>query len=414
MILANRAAIGLLAAAILLDTTADADEPIGSLELVEKVSRSSLGSVTSVEVSKDGRHLYAAAWNSSSVNAFTRDKQTGKLTHLQEYVDEEYLDGAVALRLSPGNRYAVVTSFRSGTVSLFERQENGELNLKDVAVNGENDVTGIDFAIDTTFSPDGKFVYVANGRGLEGITTFAINDGKLEFLDQNSGIDGCLDNTRGLLVHPDKKSLFAASCSSGSVVIFDRDLETGIPELRQIVEDDDDFVLGLEGVMALAISPDGKFVYTNSGRFSGDSSVGVFEYSSSTGRLEVIQELSGDDGTLANYVGGNEIVCSADGRNIYAIATRSSSIACLSRDVATGQLEFMSTVDDKDGTISGAAGICMSPDDRFVYVAAENTETISVFQRAGVESDSDKTGNTNTAADVTKDAESEDTDTKNE
>ena len=31
--------------------------------------------------------------------------------------------------------------------------------------------------------------------------------------------------------------------------------------------------------------------------------------------------------------------------------------------------------------VAGAAGICLSPDGKFVYVAAETSQTISVFRR---------------------------------
>lgn len=360
-----------------------ADEPFdGSLELVSKTARPTLAGVTSVEVSKDGRYLYAAAWQSDAVNVFSRDLDSGELTHLQEIVDDEYLDGAVALRLSSDGKYAVATSFQSGTVCLFQIAEDGQLDMKDVVVDGENDVAGLDFAIDATFSKDGKFVYCANGRGIDGISTIAVEDDKLRFIETNAGIDGCLQNARAVVAHPDGETILVAGSEANSLVVFDRDAESGTTDLRQIIEDDDDFVLGIEGIMGLALSEDGRFVYSNSGRFRGDSSVGTFEYDKATGRLDVVQELSGDDGTIKSFAGGNEILCAKDGLNVYALATRSSAMACFTRDIDSGKLKYQSTLENVDGSLAGAAGICISPDDRYVYVAAENSGSISVFRRS--------------------------------
>ena len=128
------------------------------------------------------------------------------------------------------------------------------------------------------------------------------------------------------------------------------------------------------------MSPEGKFVYTSSGRFHGDNSVGVFKFNKD-GELSLVQEIVNDEGALRNFVGGNEIAVSPDGRNVYAVASRSGSLACFERDSKTGKLEYLETIVDEEGRVGAAAGIGISPDGNFVYVAAESSNTVSIFRR---------------------------------
>ena len=39
-------------------------------------------------VDEDGKFLYAAAWKAAAINVYQRDLRSGRLTHVQEIVDE--------------------------------------------------------------------------------------------------------------------------------------------------------------------------------------------------------------------------------------------------------------------------------------------------------------------------------------
>jgi len=74
---------------------------------------------------------------------------------------------------------------------------------------------------------------------------------------------------------------------------------------------------------------------------------------------------------------------SPDGRNVYAAATRSASVASFRRDPESGKLTCRATIPDcAEGGPNGAAGIDISPDSQFVYVATEDKSVISIFERA--------------------------------
>ena len=67
---------------------------------------------------------------------------------------------------------------------------------------------------------------------------------------------------------------------------------------------------------------------------------------------------------------------------VYAAATRSGSLAAFQRDATTGKLTFLETLTDgAPADLAGAAGVGISPDSRFIYVAAEEKKAISVFRR---------------------------------
>ena len=102
----------------------------------------------------------------------------------------------------------------------------------------------------------------------------------------------------------------------------------------------------IEGQFGVNSSPDGKFLYVCSGRFSGNDAVSVFRVTDER-KLVPIQAIVNREEGLT-FVGGNEAIVSPDGRNVYATATVSGTIVCFARDPQTGRLRLIqSIVDDK-------------------------------------------------------------------
>ncbi|MCA1686696.1 MAG: lactonase family protein, partial [Planctomycetia bacterium] len=202
------------------------------------------------------------------------------------------------------------------------------------------------------------------------------------WVESNPGKDGCFANCRGLAVHPDGKTLLVASSSAGTLVVLDTDKGTGKTTVLQVVKDEQDGVHGLAGVMGVALSPDGRFAYTSAGRFTGDSAVSAFRIDGER-RASVVQEFPNGGGELKGFEGGNGLLVSPDGRYVYAAATLSGSVACFRRDRESGKLTYLETLSNggKNGSLAAAAGLGISPDGRFVYVAAEDDGAITVYRR---------------------------------
>ncbi len=213
------------------------------------------------------------------------------------------------------------------------------------------------------------------------VVSFRIEDGKLVIVGTDAGKAGCYAGGRGLAFHPDGKTLFVVCNRAGTLVVADRDPIAGWTRVRQVIKDEEGNVHGLDGAMGVVVSRDGRFVYVNSGRFQGDNAVSVFRLSTN-GRLSLVQEIINGQGLLNGFEGGNNLAITPDGLNVYAVATRSGTIACFSRDPGTGKLTLIETIPDgAEGNGFGAASASISPDGRFVYVPTEDKKAISIFRR---------------------------------
>lgn len=146
----------------------------------------------------------------------------------------------------------------------------------------------------------------------------------------SSGEGDDLAGSRGLAILPDCKRLITANYHGNTIAVLDCDMSAGTVTVRQVLKDDENGVHALEGAFGVATSADGKFVYTSSGRFVGDQAVCAFVMKGD-GTLTVLQEFTARQENFGPFRGGNDIVVSPDGRNVYVVATESGSLACLER-----------------------------------------------------------------------------------
>jgi 6-phosphogluconolactonase (cycloisomerase 2 family) len=372
------------------------------LTLVEAVNRGDLSKVVRSAISSDGRFLYAASWNPGRLAVFGRDLASGRLTHVQTIGDKPEVAGATSIALSPDGRLVAVAAFHSRNVILFRRDpQSGRLTQLETAGGAGQ---GMAYPVSAVFSPDGKFVCVADdgGRpGPGGVRIFRLERETLVETAMDEGRDRCYYGARSAAFHPDGKTLFVACCRPGSLVVADFDPKTGATKVRQILwaggNHGHDFsrlevgdVTGIRGVTDVAISTDGRFATTCSGRFGGDTGVTSFQFGAD-GHLSFVQAIQSAGKGVGKFQGGNQIALSPDGRSVYAAGTLTGVVACAARDPQTGKLTPGPVFPDggppgapaapgRPGGL-GAAGITISPDGRFVYVATEDKSTLSVFER---------------------------------
>ena len=353
----------------------------GGLKFESAVTRDDLTSVNSVEISPDGRYLYATPWALGAVVVFQRETGDGRLTHLQTLRDAR-LAGDTGITFSPSGKYAVAACFNAKTAVLMHCDTNtGQLKILHSVRQGEDEVTGLDWPIDANFSPDGRFVYVLDGNK-GGIMIFKVGEDKLEWQKYYTGKEGCLAGARGATLSPDGKLMYVAGSRANALTVLERDAEKGGLRVKQILRDGEENVGGLAGVFGVTCSPDGEFIYTTSGRFEGDSAVGVFRRESD-GKLKLVHELIAERDELPGFLGGNRLVLSPGAQQLYAVASRSGAVACFERDTKTGRIKVQEifTGADGKGITAGAAGVAISPDGKYVYIAAEGEATISIYRR---------------------------------
>lgn len=359
------------------------------LKHLTTLKREDMQGVCGLEMSPDGKFVYAAAWQSNSINVFRRDEATGQLEHVQALVDPANLQGVVCIRINPTGKLALAVSFGSKTVTLLSRDpEKGTLAVAHAAGPELGPGMSLTWPIQGDFSPDSKFIYAVDDRA-GAVAVFEVTgEGRLKWVQFSEGKDGCFQGARSLAMHPDGKTVLVGGMRSGTLAVLDRDGATGRIEVRQVLVDGQSDgtkqIGGLAGIHGVDISPDGKHAYTTAGRFAGDQAIGAYQFGDD-GKLKLLKEFVADESDLVNFQGGNKGYISADGRSFYACGTVSQSLACFTRKPATGELSFVATIhNDSTGAGSelGPANLQCSPDGRFAYLTLETNAAISIFERA--------------------------------
>ena len=233
----------------------------------------------------------------------------------------------------------------------------------------------MDFVIDAEFSDDNRFVYTAAANG---VGVFKLEGEKLSFIQAESA-GGQLRGVRGVTISPNGSWIYGPAYLSGTLGVLRRDAATGKVDVVQIVKDGENDVNTLAGAFRAACSPDGKHVYVSSGRFTGSQSITVFG-AAPDGKLTLVEAYVNGEGGFDNFQGGNGIVVSADGTRVYAVASISDRLFRFRRDPASGKLTFLGSQQVGANQTPGSAGVCFSPDGKFVYVADENANAIVVFR----------------------------------
>lgn len=349
-----------------------------------------LQSVTSTELSPDGNYVYAAAFNSDTANVWKRDPATGMVNRVQFLADED-MDAIVALRMAPNGKYMAGVSFKN-IVTLFSRNpENGTLTYLSKVTPMENNAGELDFPIELRFSPDSRFVYVGCDTSLE---VLQLQNDKLMGV-QSEIAGGEVSGLRDVDVSPDGKYLYTTG--GGSLLVFNRDEETGLVSLLQKLHQRDDRLSTLWGVCSVSCSADNRHVYLSAGRFTNRSAVTALRREDD-GKLSVIEAWAppgdpGDDPDADSaikpkalgpddFAGGNEIEVSPDGAEVWALGTDSDTAVRFQRDPESGCLTYIEPFSLKgDPEKSGPAGLCFSKDGRFVYIADEQENALVVIQR---------------------------------
>ncbi len=351
-------------------------QPVGTILTMD------MDLICSTASSTDGRFIYSACCNGSMIGSLSRNAVTGELQIVQTVQDFRYLNGAVSVRVSPDNRYLASVSCNSNSVILFSRNpESGILTALDMVLNSDLKDRPLTCVTHCAFSPDSKFLYVI-ASGSAAVTGFRITDsGKLEWVDTNLGEAQCLGDARGIAMSPDGNSIYVAAAQGDSLVVLNRDVVSGKMDIRQILRDEEAGITALAGAFGVSCSSDGKYVYVSSGRFGGDSAVLVFKVGEDK-KLSIVQEILGGPNGSLNYLGGNDIVVSRDGKRVAASGSDSNTVVCFTVDSSKGMLNPVQTLtrDEKDPEFLHTPNqMTFSPDGKYLYVTLER-KAVTVYR----------------------------------
>jgi 6-phosphogluconolactonase (cycloisomerase 2 family) len=301
--------------------------------------------------------------------------------------DPERHDWIAAVALSPDNRHVYAAGYGRSGVIVFKRDpQSGKLTFIESQKNGVNQVDGLAGALRITVSPDGKHVYAA-GYWDYALAVFRRDmvTGKLSFVESKkievSGPND-LGRVRCLALSPDGKHVYTAN-NNDSVVVLKRDALTG---KLNFVESHKKGAGGLEGLSdaySLILSPDGNQVYVTG---AGDNTLTVFKRDADTGKLILVETVKNKSNSVEGLEGSTYITMSADGNYLYATGFRANAVVVFKRDTATGKLTWVEAQKNGIGAVTklcGATALSVSPNGKRLYVASEIDNALAVFSRDG-------------------------------
>jgi Ca2+-binding RTX toxin-like protein/6-phosphogluconolactonase (cycloisomerase 2 family) len=370
--------------------------------------------VSAADFDGDGdQDLVVSGTGSSPVVAWYANDGSGNFAHqanLSTTYGAEYVttgdlngDGTIDVLVAAGSHNKVVWYANNGS-GLFSEQaalsttvngarwvlavdldEDGDLDVAAASnsskivwfrhENGTGSFSGEIILANDMTSSDGLAAADVNGDGVMDIIT---SDHLVDRIYWHRGVAaGGWDNLISPVVSPDGSSVFVGDNTNHALWILGRDSSSGELTANTVLTDGENGVDGLTGVSGLAISPDGKHIYTAG---QADNAIGVFR-TEDAAFIEVVQDgTNGVDG----LAGVRDVVLSNDGKHVYAAGATDNAVAVFSRNTTTGSLSFIEVhtdaVNNVDG-LAGASAVAISPDDKNVYVTGAADQEIATFSR---------------------------------
>lgn len=355
--------------------------------------------------------------------------------------DNAGLDAPQAIGLTSDGRHVLVSTSGAGSLpalAVYSRRAPDPLfELIEVDRNGDSRLTGSESApfIDTLTAPtdvavssgDGQHVYVVSlgepgsnppagaitvfRRDAQAGTTAATVGTHLEF--QQSLVNGALvvdsagnsvnlagmPRPESVLVSPNGDSVYVTSENANALVVFDRDSNPVSPTFgdltyRTTIVDGDtlagETVDGLSGARGMAMDAGSDHLYVAGGF---DDAVAVFRRASD-GTLTFLEAAingvaTGGGEPVSGLDGVRDLAVTPDGLHVIAAADTSDAVVVFERDDTAASSDFgrLSFVDRVDGVGDRPMAVDVSPDGSHVYVAAQNSDSVSVLRRIAVAGD---------------------------
>lgn len=369
----------------------------------------------------DANHVYAVSLPDNSLIRFDRfprlgldDDSLGMHLQFAQRYEEGGLDDAGAtisglvqprrVLVSPDGQSVFVSSEQANSVAVFTRDADpespdyGELTFVEVQVDGAGGVDGLSGAQGMVMDPTSNHLYVA-GSFESSIAHFEREaDGSLTWQRRVvSGTDGVvgLNGVRDLAIAPDGSQLMAVSTVGNALVVFDRQTAAGADEgalefVQSVVSGIGDRPMAVE-IPGGTGEHAGRHVYVVS---QNSNSLAVLRRvldstSSAFGQVQPVQLIeSGVDGGPEFMNGPRDVRVSADGKRIYVAAEFSNAVVVFDRDLNTfsPRYGFASAVETRRDGVNGVDGLrqvralALTRDSRWVYTAGFGEGAVASFR----------------------------------
>lgn len=344
-----------------------------------------------IAVSPDGTQLLAGRGSSTTLETFTRNPTTGKLTRGNDFA-EPTMSGIRDIVYSRDGKYVYYASYYGNGIVELKRAADGALTSSKVITKDSayllcfiaNPTPHIGFcptgamvgAFGLALSPDERNLYVV-GEGDNTLSVFVRNPISdtivmLQKIDSTTLGATVLDGAGDVLVSPDGKHLYVTARTGDAISVFQRGSNGTLTFLRAYK----DGSFGLDGLNFpgnMALSADGKFLYVPSYL---DNTLNVFARSAADGGLELVQ-------ALPNLNGVFDVALSQDRAQLRLVASLYSgnALQLYQRDERTGHLTLVETHQQSapNSPLGTPVRIAVSPDDSQVYLSLLASHGVRAF-----------------------------------
>jgi hypothetical protein len=223
------------------------------------------------------------------------------------------------------------------------------------------------FAGSIVASPDDAHVYAGGNFDVRGLSRDVLS-GELTEIDEED-----VQNA-AIAISPDGAHLYVAE--SAQLAVFARNAESGLLELVGTVTPETGGTEALVGIIALAVSPDGGFVYVITRSSNG---ILVFTRDALTGALGAFPLV------IDMTVAPTKILFSPTGTHAYVLSISEEELRIYARSSATGALTWLDTLSQLvfsvDDEPSHHLDIALSPDGEMLELTSSPEGTITAFAR---------------------------------
>jgi trimeric autotransporter adhesin len=327
-----------------------------------------LGGAVSTVMSPDGSSVYAAGFSEQSIVTFSR-QTSGKLTYIETYTNTTNLNGINGLAISNEGKFIYGANLFANGIAVFSRATDGKLTFVELLKNGIRSADGLNQVNSVSLSSDNKFLYATSSSGIV-VFSRDLNSGLLQFVEIKT-----VSGATSTALSSDNKHLYATASNDNAVQFFSRDTLSGRLTLMGTYTNGINEIIGLGGAYDVVISPDGSRVYVAG---NTDNAIVVFNRNVISGTLTFLISYNAD---VANgLLGVRALAVSPDSAKLYAAG--SSQHALVEFDVnSTGLSRKMMLQNGSNGVsgISGISDVIVSPNGLNLYATGLDSSGVGVF-----------------------------------
>jgi len=270
---------------------------------------------------------------SGSVSAFAIDRNSGKLTFLNEVSSRGA--GPCHISVDKTGRYVLVANYDSGSVAVFPVRKDGRLG--DASAFVQHTGHGVDpkrqdgpHAHDIDLSRDNRFAIAAD-LGLDELLVYHFNAANGTLVPKNSPLAKVElgAGVRHFAFHPSGRFVYAVNEMQSSVTAFSYNKAGGVLHKLQTISALPKDFHAHNDAAEIDVHPSGKFVYTSN---RGNDSIAVFAIDPAKGTLRLV-EIDSTKGKTPRSFG-----IDPTGSYLFAANQESNNIVLFRTDSKTGHL----------------------------------------------------------------------------